>query len=447
MDAILHALQNQFVSGGLVLMLTGSLIALCRRTPKQVWGWLQRRLTIVVDISNDDPLFAWLSLWLASHPYSRRARALTATSERDEYGRKNEPSSSNDSTLPQILLTPAPGNHLMLYKRRLLWLSRDRKEVVPGSGESASFLSLWKREVFTIRIVGRNQDTARALLEDARAVALSRRQKKTEIFISGYDYWQRVEEKDPRPLSTIFLPAGITEGVVDDVAEFLGSQEWYINRGIPYRRGYLLYGIPGSGKTSLICALAGHFKTNLYILNVSSSRMSDDGLFHLLAQVPMRSMVLLEDVDSAFAHRVKSQDVENKLTFSGLLNALDGAASKDGSLVFMTTNHLDRLDDALVRPGRADVHLEFGQATADQANRMFCAFFPEAGGADGFGDKIVARQLSMADVQQHLIRNRDSAVRALNVIDGTELTQAIEEPAAGRTRPFAEIRKELKRAG
>lgn len=415
-EGIRHALQNQLLSGGLILMLTGSVIALCRKAPMQFFGWLKRRFTITVDVSNDDPLFAWLSLWLAAHPYSSRARALTATSERDEYGRRSEPQSQSDdaNALPQILLTPAPGNHLLLYRRRLLWLERERKEPTSG-GSGESFTSLWKREVFTLRVVGRNQSVARKLLEDARKVALSRRQKKTEIFISGYDYWQRVEEKDPRPLSTIFLPEGVAESIVQDVTTFLDGQEWYVKRGIPYRRGYLFYGIPGSGKTSLICALAGHFRMNLYILSVSSSRMSDDTLSHLLAQVPMRSMVLLEDVDSVFTQRAKSKDVENKLTFSGLLNALDGAASKDGSLVFMTTNHPDRLDDALVRPGRADVHLRFDKATYDQARRIFHAFYPEEPAVFALKFAVIAEQsgLTMAEIQQHLLNHRDSANDAM----------------------------------
>lgn len=396
-------------------MFTGAALALCRRVPLRAWEWLRRRFTITVDISNDDPLFAWLSLWLAQHPYSKRARSLTATSERDEYGRSAPSvigSSGEQNALPSILLTPAPGNHLLLYKGRLIWLTRERKETQPGNSES--YASVWKREVITLRVIGRNQQAARALLEDARDAAMSRRQKKTEIFIAGYDYWEAVGERDPRPLGSVFLPSGIVDGLVSDVETFLASQDWYVSRGIPYRRGFLLHGIPGSGKTSLITALAGHFRMNLYVLNVSGSRVSDETLVGLLARVPLRSMILLEDVDSAFNIRKKSEDTPNKLTFSGLLNALDGAASKEGSLVFMTTNHLERLDDALVRPGRADVHVEFSHATADQANSMFCAFFPDADGADGFGSHVAAQRMSMAEVQSHLIKHRDSCIRALN---------------------------------
>lgn len=408
-----EALQNQFLSGGLVLMLTASLLALCRKVPFQLWLFVLRRCTVVVDVSNDDPLFAWLSLWLAEHPYSRRARALTATSERDDYGRVITSAEPNE--LPQVLLTPAPGNHLLWYRGRMVWLSRERKEATPSKDDT--LIGLMKREVFTLRVVGRKQMVARDLLEAARACALNRRNKKIEVFTASYDYWQRIDERDPRPLSSVFLPDGQVQSVTEDVEKFLASSSWYLQYGIPWQRRYLFFGLPRTGKTSLICALAGHFRMNLCILNLGGPYLTDDSLLALLAKVPARSFVLLEDIDCAFNGRDKSEEAKNKLTFSGLLNALDGAGAKQGSLIFMTTNHLERLDPALVGAGRADYKLEFGYAGADQANRMFSAYFPDAGGADGFGARVEGLRLTMADVQNHLIQHRDSAIRALNELD------------------------------
>lgn len=278
-------LQSPILSGGLVLMLTGAGIALCRKLPIYLWKWVIRRVTIVVDVSNDDPLFAWLSLWLAEHPYSQKARTLTATSERDDYGRVVS-GPRETSELPQILLTPAPGNHLLWYKRRLVWLSRERKEAAPSKDDS--FVSLWKREVFTLRVIGRSQDAAKSLLQDARAVALNRRNRKIEVFAASYDYWQRIDERDPRPLSSVFLPDAVTERASHDVAAFLDRQEWYVERGIPWQRRYLFHGVPGSGKTSLIVALAGYFRMNLYILNLGSPYLTDDSLTALWSFIAPR---------------------------------------------------------------------------------------------------------------------------------------------------------------
>lgn len=409
-DAIRAALSNQLLSGGIVLMLTAGIVAFCRKLPAALWAWLIRRLTIVIDVSNDDALFAWLSLWLAEHPYSKKSRSLTATSERDDYGRVAY-KTGEESALPEVLFTPAPGNHLLWYKRRLVWLSRSRKE---ATGKDDQMTSAWKREVFTLRIVGRSQDSARHLLEDARSLAIDRRTRKVEIFSASYDYWQRIDERNLRTLGSVFLPEGVSEELTDDLAVFLSSEAWYVGLGIPWRRRYLFHGVPGSGKTSVICALAGHFRMNLYILSLGNPYLTDDSLMKLLALVPSRSFVLFEDIDAAFDQRNKSGDATNKLTFSGLLNALDGAGSKDGTLIFMTTNHIERLDPALVRPGRVDVKEEFGLATAQQANRMFLAFFPGADGTDGFGEKVEELKLSMSDVQNHLIENKNSCVGALN---------------------------------
>lgn len=212
----------------------------------------------------------------------------------------------------------------------------------------------------------------------------------------------------------------MSEGVVEDITRFLLSQAWYAERGIRWGRNYLFHGIPRSGKTSLICALAGHFRMNLYLLNLGGPYLTDDTLMTLLSKVPSRSFVLLEDIDAAFNQRDKSGDVSNKLTFSGLLNALDGAGTKAGTLVFITTNHIEKLDPALIGVGRVDYRQEFTHATADQANRMFCSYFPEANGADGFGDKVESLGLSMADVQRHLSQHRDSCVRALNSLEETQ---------------------------
>src|SRR5690606_7749955 len=129
---------------------------------------------------------------------------------------------------------------------------------------------------------------------------------------------------------------------------------------------------PGTGKSSFILALAGHLGLNLCLLSLSGLSLDDQGLQNLLSCVPSRSIVLIEDIDAAFGNSgdvtpndlATSQSLlgtRNKkdksigITFSGLLNAIDGVASGEGRLLFMTTNHPERLDPALIRPGRIDM--------------------------------------------------------------------------------------------
>jgi chaperone BCS1 len=102
-------------------------------------------------------------------------------------------------------------------------------------------------------------------------------------------------------------------------------------------------------------------KLNLCYLNLSSGEVDDDSLNRLLSEAPERSIILLEDVDAMFMDRSAVQ--RNKLSFSGFLNALDGVRSQEGQILFMTTNHKEKLDQALLRPGRADVHVNLNYAS------------------------------------------------------------------------------------
>lgn len=158
------------------------------------------------------------------------------------------------------------------------------------------------------------------------------------------------------------------------------SSHLLIDKGIPYRRGYLLHGAPGSGKTSFIQALAGAVGYNICLLNLAERGLTDDKLNHLLGLVPDRSFILLEDVDSAFNRRVQTSEdgFKGAVTFSGLLNALDGVASTEERIIFMTTNHYERLDPALIRPGRVDLAEMLDDAVGEQAERLFIKFYGNA---------------------------------------------------------------------
>ena len=128
--------------------------------------------------------------------------------------------------------------------------------------------------------------------------------------------------------------------------------------------------------------MAGELDYNICILSLSDEGMTDDRLAQALSVVPQRSIVLLEDIDAAFGSRLTGADAggasrhrRSSLTFSGLLNTLDGVASSEERIIFMTTNYLERLDPALMRPGRVDSVHRLGSATKSQAKRLFESFY------------------------------------------------------------------------
>lgn len=172
----------------------------------------------------------------------------------------------------------------------------------------------------------------------------------------------------------------------------------------------MFWGPPGTGKTSFICAIAGHLKLNICYLNLSSGNLDDDGLNRALNDAPGHSIILLEDIDAVFVqrHQVSQDRHRRTVTFSGLLNALDGVRSQEGQIVMMTTNHKDNLDPALLRPGRADVHAHLNNASHSQMTNMFKRMFPDEDEsmADKFANKLPEFKLSMAKIQGHLLKYR-----------------------------------------
>jgi len=147
--------------------------------------------------------------------------------------------------------------------------------------------------------------------------------------------------------------------------------------------------------------------------------MTDELLISLLNNAPPNALLVIEDVDAAFVDR-SSGEKSNQVTFSGLLNALDGVAAQEGRLLFMTTNRIQVLDPALIREGRVDKRVHLGHATQEQAGALYAHFY----GIDNnttevsqFKNKVPNSTLTMAELQGHFMTYRTDAVMALQNID------------------------------
>lgn len=403
--------ENELFKGGLLLVVGGSILALLRPWPRKVWGHIQHHSTVVIDIPDKDQAFKWMNIWLSEHNYSKnRARVLTVASERQD----------RTDDKPKIIFSPAPGVHYLWYKRRLMILDRHREDQAQsGVGLQNPF-----REYFTITLLGRNRQLALDLIEEAYELANPTTIDKIAVHVAdGYGNWNLRGWVPKRHLDSIILPEGMKEGLIDDMNTFMDNEQWYADMGIPYQRGYLLYGSPGNGKTSIVSALAAHFKMDIGILNLNSPRLTDDNLFDSLASVPDNTIIVLEDIDCV----VEGREVDGEfLSFSGLLNALDGIGSAHGQMVFMTTNYRSRLDDALIRPGRCDVQREFQNANHVQRSQMFDRFFPGTDTSVAFAD-IAGGDISMARLQQYLMEC-DNAQEALQNAPEIEKGSVNESP-------------------
>lgn len=399
--------NNEFLSGGMVLGLLGAAAMLLRQYGRMAlrWGWAQ--WTVTLEVRNGDPCFQWIVVWLDQQPYARRARRLTVSLiGREPTAPRVLGAGQPEFRRPSMVFSPSVGSHLFLYDGRMLWLQRERKE--PDQPMSA------ERESFTITLFGRSQALLRELLNTAFDTYDAMTREQSLIFASSWNGWRPQGHVRPRSMESVILPGDERETLMADVRRFLASEPWYHERGIPYRRGYLFAGVPGSGKSSLVTALSGEIGVHLYVVNLAG--MSDGDLVDSLGNLSApRAIVLFEDIDTAAAAKNREGQEESgdarRVTLAGLLNALDGVASRDGYITIMTTNCRQRLDPALTRPGRVDMELTFGFATHGQARALYARFYGDAA-ERMYGDQLLASlptEVSMATLQEHFLRHRDDA--------------------------------------
>lgn len=214
--------------------------------------------------------------------------------------------------------------------------------------------------------------------------------------------WVRGKPRACRPLTTLYLPADAEKDVLSDVRGFYADAGTLAEKlHVAPVRTYLLHGTPGSGKTSLVHCLASELGHGLAMLTFRPG-MTDADVAAALARMPPRCLLLVEDIDCAFAGRTARN---HGVSFASVLAALDGAWTDAPQAVFLTTNHLADLDPALRR--RVDHVLEFGPATRQQARRLVEAFCPGTSSLNDFEALWhVCAGSSMSVLQKYLVKVR-----------------------------------------
>lgn len=239
-------------------------------------------------------------------------------------------------------------------------------------------------------------------------------------FYPGCDMpeWESKGSKLSRSLDSVILPDLTLQRIVDDIHDFddKATREWYVEHGLPYRRSFLFHGKPGTGKTSTIRALAGALGLSACFLSLGDCRIGNPQLECALADLPSNGLLVIEDIDALF-NEDRTSDNPSPLTFSGLLNALDGLISEEGILTIMTTNHIEKLDPAIIRAGRVDRKFEFTPPTKQMIAKFFKTFYSQDVDelAMEFAELVFRRPepeaRSLAALQEHFIYTRGKSAR------------------------------------
>jgi hypothetical protein len=266
-----------------------------------------------------------------------------------------------------------------------------------------------------------------------------------EIKISmsnGDGYFERLGSRQKRGLDTIYLPKKQKQLIIDDLTNFLKpeTKARYKKLGLNYKNVIMMEGKPGNGKTSLIFALASQFNYNLAIISFHP-KMTDVDLHRLLLSInnkddneEKKSFIVLEDIDCIFKERKTNDESKNNISFSCLLNIFDGFLSQN--IIFLTTNFIYNLDNALIRPGRIDKIYKFDNAIKEQILEIFKVYTENEEKAEEFY-KVFKKcniSASVSLLQQYLFKylnNPDGAIENIDEIkkmyDSCNVNKSIDE--------------------
>ncbi|RID42402.1 hypothetical protein BRARA_J02286 [Brassica rapa] len=189
--------------------------------------------------------------------------------------------------------------------------------------------------------------------------------------------WRHIDFEHPASFKTLAMDPVKKGDILNDLEAFRNGKEYYKKIGKAWKRGYLLHGPPGTGKSTMIAAMANHLNYNIYDLELTAIQNNSE-LRKLLTATSSRSIIVIEDIDCSVdltgkrrkrdgdlsvkkdGEQGKEDQNQSKVTLSGLLNFIDGIWSACGQerIIIFTTNHIEKLDPALIRRGRMDMHIE-----------------------------------------------------------------------------------------
>lgn len=345
---------NQMIAGAITLALSGMVGFMFTRLPSMIMHFIKVQFVTSLTLNNTDwakrTTFIKVTTFLHSKTTERGSRSLSF-----------ESGYIDGENVTAV--TVGYGNHFFWYRGRLMWLNKSKLD---SSGSENM------KEEITIKVLGRKHDIFHQLLADNTP---DKKHNMLTVSVFEDKEW-RVQTKIPKTgLDKLALNPETRAEFINDFDYFISNEETYTKLNLPYKMTIALHGLSGSGKTSVIRALASDYNMNVCLLPLVS--MTDASFYHAVTTAPKNSIIVIEDFDSCTAVSKRSgitgdsnpppsdkpSDMEEisamlGISLSGILNTLDGIASLHGNIIFMTTNCISKVDPALLRSGRIDKVME-----------------------------------------------------------------------------------------
>jgi chaperone BCS1 len=393
-----YSKEYPIISGSLSLWFLGTSTWLLKSLPHNIMDFLKRNLTTELTLVSTGDSFHLFLKWFQENNFSNNSRTIKISNGR--WG-------SDD-----MIKAMGYGNHYFIFNRTIIKLSLSMLD------SSASEII---KDQIQMRILGRSHKTFDKIFEAIKDKDLD----KDKIIIHKFnDHWYRASEQRTRSLDSIYLNYGVKETIINFIKSFREREKFNLYHGINHQTAIMLYGPPGTGKTSLIKAIATYFNLKIFYLNASSLSKIEIAF----SSLPENSLVVIEDIDSdkilhnrgeeivevSGLNHVSNLEITKKqavsiddsffsfTNLSDVLNAIDGLHCSHGRILLATTNHLEKLDPALIRSGRFDLKIKIDYADNYVVEQFIDKFYP---------DKLIPKNfkiksnLPSSDIQNIVLKN------------------------------------------
>lgn len=356
--------------------------------PEIIYKQIKKRLIYSVHIEEGTQLFTYFEQWLLVN-HEKCFKNVKATTIADNSEEK-------------LIFLHYSDIFILKYKNKRLLITKGREKFDNANDFRSAFYNHFNIEGwFAKKII-------KELLTEVLEYNKSLIQTKQYIYTNNnFNTWEYFGDVYGKSIDNVIIKE--KQKIIDDILDFSSKESWYIKRGLSYKRGYLLYGPPGNGKTSFCLALANRFNKNIFFLNLNDIG-KDNSLFTTFKNIGMNSILVIEDVDAIYGNR----DGKSRISFSALLNCMDGAFSKHGVITILTTNHIEKLDKALIREGRIDIKMHIDNPDKNLIEEYLTIFYNKEVKLDRY-----EKSLSMSKVQELCLLNKNNLQTTLKTLNKT----------------------------